>query len=108
MSAEHFIDWSQAAPETVAPGVGVLLKRGAVVELGKITLAPGTELKEHAHPEEQFFYLLGGRLRYRVGEEERVVGPSELIFMPGGVPHWGKVEGEEPVVLIEIKQLKRA
>lgn len=108
MNGENFFDWSRAEPEEVARGVNVLVKQGRSFEVGKITLAPGTELEEHAHSEEQFFYMLEGTLRYRVGTEEQLVGPGEAIFMPGGVPHGGRVEGDQCVVFIEVKALNAA
>jgi quercetin dioxygenase-like cupin family protein len=106
MSDSSFLRWREMTPDSVAPGVNLFAKKGKAIEFAWITLKPGTELKEHSHPIEQFFYILGGTLRYRVGREERVVGPGEAIFMPGGTPHWGIAEGKEDVVFIEAKQIK--
>jgi quercetin dioxygenase-like cupin family protein len=108
MTDRFFLRWSNATPEEVAPGVRVLEKHGDSVEVGKIFLSPGTELKMHAHPEEQMFYLLSGRLRYRIGDIEDVAGPGDLIVMPSGLPHWGRVESDEGAVFIEIKERRRA
>ena len=106
MSREsHFLPWPEQTPEEVAPGVRLLARQGRAFEVAKLSLDPGTTLAEHAHPEEQFFCVLEGRLLYRVGEEERVATAGEAIHIPGNVVHGGRVVGEDEVVLIEVKQV---
>lgn len=41
----------------------------------------------HSHPNEQMTYLLEGRARFRVGGEEREVGPGEAVHVPPDVHH---------------------
>lgn len=41
----------------------------------------------HAHPHEQMTLVLSGRIRFRIGNEERVVGPGEVVHIPSGVEH---------------------
>jgi len=106
MSDSIFLRWHSAQPQEIAPGVRGLVKSGNFLEVGKIFLKAGTELKRHAHLEEQMFYLLEGRLRYRVGEVEEVAGPGDLIYFPGGIPHGGCVEGDADAVFIELKERK--
>lgn len=108
MTNELFLRWSAAQPEEVKPGVHVLVNKGAALEIGRIRLAAGTEMKEHVHAEEQAFYVLSGRLRYRIGDVEDVAGPGDLIVFPGGVPHGGRVEGEACAEFIEVKEVRRA
>ena len=109
MSREsHFLPWPEQVPEEVAPGVRLLARQGRAIEIAKVVLRSGTTLAEHAHPEEQFFFVLAGRLQYRVGEEERVAAAGEAIHVPGNVVHGGRVVGEDEVVLIEAKQLNAA
>ena len=106
MSREsHFLPWPEQVPEEVAPGVRLLARQGRAIEVAKVILGPGTTLAEHAHTEEQFFFVLAGRLQYRVGEEERVAAAGEAIHIPGNVVHGGRVVGEDNVVLIEVKQV---
>lgn len=107
MTGEVFLRWqAEDAPE-VAPGVRALVKFGDAVEIGRISVSPGTTLKEHAHSEEQFFYILSGRLRYWIGDLEDVAGPGDLVHMPSGVTHRGVVEGDETAVFIEVKERLR-
>ena len=83
MSREsHFLPWPEQVPEEVAPGVRLLARQGRAIEIAKVVLRSGTTLAEHAHPEEQFFFVLAGRLQYRVGEEERVVAAGKRSMSP--------------------------
>jgi mannose-6-phosphate isomerase-like protein (cupin superfamily) len=46
-----------------------------------------TRLHVHEH-EDEVFYVLEGEHRYRVGDQEFVAGPGEMVFAPRGVPHF--------------------
>lgn len=52
------------------------------VEAPEGAVAPG-----HAHPHEQITVILSGRVRFRIGNEERVLGPGEAVQIPSGVEH---------------------
>lgn len=41
----------------------------------------------HSHLNEQMLYLLEGKARFRLGEEERVVGPGEVVYVPSNLHH---------------------
>ena len=42
----------------------------------------------HVHErEDELFYVLEGRHVFRLGDEEREVGPGATVFGPRGVPH---------------------
>ena len=47
----------------------------------------GSPEGRHIHAVDQFFFVLEGRLRVVVAEEEFDVGPGGLIVFPAGVPH---------------------
>jgi quercetin dioxygenase-like cupin family protein len=42
-------------------------------------------MKAHKHPHEQFSCIQFGRFRFRVGGEEREVGPGDVVHIPGNV-----------------------
>lgn len=41
----------------------------------------------HSHPNEQMIYLLEGRARFRLGGEEKEVGPGEAVYVPANLHH---------------------
>jgi len=47
----------------------------------------GAHAAPHRHPHEQIFWMLSGKMRFRLGEETRVCGPGEVCVIPGGVEH---------------------
>ncbi len=56
----------------------------------------------HVHDREDTALLvLAGRLTVRIGDDERVVGPGELAWLPRQVPHTFRVDSDE-VHLIEL------
>jgi quercetin dioxygenase-like cupin family protein len=70
--------------------------------LSFLDLSPGCEIPEHSHPHEQAGLVLSGTLRFRIGAEERVAGPGDAFIIPGNVVHWGIVEGDEVVKVLDI------
>lgn len=68
-------------PMTLRPfaGEGLMAVR---VEAPKGSRAPA-----HSHPHEQMTLVVSGRLRFRVGEEWREVGPMEVVHIPSGLEH---------------------
>lgn len=72
-------------PMTLRPfaGEGLMAVR---VEAPKGSRAPA-----HSHSHEQMTLVVSGRLRFRVGEEWREVGPMEVVHIPSGLEHEAEV-----------------
>jgi quercetin dioxygenase-like cupin family protein len=47
----------------------------------------GAHATAHKHPHEQIFWMLTGRMEFRLGDEKRVCGPGDIAVIPGGVEH---------------------
>lgn len=60
---------------------------GKELEIGYYTEPKGTGAKPHHHPSEQIIMVLAGRLRMRVGDETRDVGPGEVALILGDQEH---------------------
>lgn len=76
------------------------LNSGDHTTLVEVTFAAGATVPEHTHPHEQIGYLASGRLRFRIGDEEREIVAGDSWLVPGGVPHL--VTALEPAVAIDI------
>lgn len=73
-------------------------------EVSKVSFAKGEGAHRHSHPEEQTFYILEGRLRVTLDDDEPYeVGPHEGSFHPSNVPH--QVEALEDTVAISFKNI---
>ncbi len=76
--------------------------QGAQILFAEVRLAKGCHVAFHQHPSEQVSYLVSGRVRWILGEEKReqVIGPGEVVLLPGNVPH--AVDALEDSVIIDI------
>ncbi len=60
---------------------------GERLTLAVVELEPGAVAEEHSHEHEQLGMVLRGSLRFRVGEEERELGPGETWEIPSNTLH---------------------
>ncbi|MDW4905908.1 cupin domain-containing protein [Streptomyces sp. ADMS] len=68
---------------------------------GSLTLEPGEYVCEHLHPySEEFVYVVGGRLRIRIGEELVDLEAHDSVMVPKGVKHRMVNEGDERAQVI--------
>lgn len=74
---------------------------GEKLMLSFLVLETGCEIPEHSHPHEQAGLVLEGHLRFRIGEDERQVGPGEAFLIPANVVHAGFVD-KGPVRVLDI------
>jgi quercetin dioxygenase-like cupin family protein len=79
-------DENNLVSEGYSQGRGPVLRSDSL-ELTKISFATGEGAEMHQHDEEQVVYILSGRIRATLGDEEYEVGPGEATFAPAGVPH---------------------
>jgi len=54
-------------------------------------LEKGSKLTRHRHPHEQTGYLVGGRMRFSIGEETYEVEPGDSWCIPSNVEHGGEI-----------------
>ena len=76
--------WSELEREAVDPEHGSVtgaVFRGQKIEVWLVRYPAATELKSHTSPHEQVQSILKGKAKYRVGGEEKVVGPGEAVLI---------------------------
>jgi hypothetical protein len=57
----------------------------------------------HTHArEDEYSYVLEGRVGFQLGDEVREAGPGEVVAKPRGVPHAFWNPGDESAKLLEI------
>ena len=92
-------------------GTGYATTHGPVVEgermqLGLMHKPRGTGARPHSHPNEQWNYVVKGRLRVSIeGEPDRVAGPGTLIYFPANKVHSTVALPEEDVVFLVAKDM---
>lgn len=61
---------------------------GELMKVGHVTYQAGDGPPPHFHPnEEQFLYMLEGRMRMQVGDESRTIGRGDLVHIPRNAVH---------------------
>jgi mannose-6-phosphate isomerase-like protein (cupin superfamily) len=54
------------------------------------------------HSDDECWYVLDGRLGFRLGDEEIEAGPGDAVFVPAGTPHayWNAQQGPTRYLLV--------
>ena len=69
---------------------------GELIKAGVVTYTAGDAPPPHVHPtDEQWIYLLEGRLATILGDEMDIIGPGDLVYIPRGVPHGIRLLGPQ-------------
>jgi quercetin dioxygenase-like cupin family protein len=93
-------EWDTEPIEPLNDRIGRQMLNGDAMTLARITLAAGAVVPRHSHPNEQIATVLfSGRLRFALGDEERVVGAGESVLIAADVPH--SVEALEDSVVLD-------
>ena len=77
--------------------------RGKSLELIKMHWKKGQNARPHRHGEEQFIYLLSGRMRFTVDGESYEAGPGEVSYHPANSLH--STECLEDALAISFKNI---
>jgi quercetin dioxygenase-like cupin family protein len=80
-------DLGAVAPIRIWDGVAARSVEGSSVSFAVVELDPGVTVPEHHHANEQLGVVLRGSVRFRVGDEERELGPGGTWSIPSDVPH---------------------
>ena len=78
---------------------------GVHTQVGLMRKAKGTGARPHSHPNEQWNYIVQGRVRATIGGEETIAGPGTLLYLPANVVHSTVALPEEDVVFFVVKDL---
>jgi quercetin dioxygenase-like cupin family protein len=77
----------QAKRSSVSPSESKSVA-GELMKVGVVTYKEGEGPPPHYHPnEEQFMFVLEGRMRMVLGDEERIIEPGMLVHIPRNVRH---------------------
>lgn len=94
-------DLAHIAPIQVFDGIRARRVEGDVITLAIVELDPGAVVPEHRHSHEQNGIVITGQMTFRVGSEERVLGPGGTWRILGGVPHTATA-GPDGAVVIDV------
>ena len=90
LNEQGFGAWDRIEREALTAQIERQVVSGDELMMAKLYLKKGAFVGTHSHPNEQFTYVLEGRLLFRFGENlehEAVVGPGEILHLPANLPH---------------------
>jgi quercetin dioxygenase-like cupin family protein len=82
--------WEDVPKETLTPLLARRVITGERMMVAQLYLEEGAVVPKHAHENEQLTYVLEGRMRFWLGEDESQVvdvGAGEVLQIPSWVPH---------------------
>jgi quercetin dioxygenase-like cupin family protein len=94
-------DLSEITPIQVFEGVRARRIQGDRITLAVVELDPDAIVPEHRHDHEQNGMVITGQMKFRVGSEERVLGPGGTWRILGGTPHRAQA-GPHGAVVIDV------
>jgi len=84
---------------------GQLLARpmiqGDTMTFLEITYEAGVGAPLHIHQHESVIYIVSGKVKTIVGDDEFILGPGDVCRHPAGTPH--SVQAIEATVMVEVK-----
>ncbi len=96
-----FIRSDELTKMELFPGALSGIIAGERLMLSFLVLEQGGVVPEHSHPHEQAGLMLEGRLKFKVGDEERLMEPGDAFLVPPNVVHAGEVV-EGPARVLDI------
>lgn len=74
--------------------------RSAAMSAGLYVLAPGATDPQRPHHEDELYYVVRGRARFRAGDEDQEVSAGSVLFVAAEVEHRFYDIAEELAVLV--------
>lgn len=81
------IDWLEPSSVDLVAGITARSFTGDQMSTTLFTLEPGAVVPEHAHPNEEFGYVVEGHLTVWCGDAEFDVEPGGTFFVAADQPH---------------------
>lgn len=97
----NLADIAELDPIQVWEGVVARRVQGERLTLAIVELGPGAVVPTHQHANEQLGLVIEGEVTFRIGDEERVLGPGGTWRIVGDAPH-SVVTGPAGAVVIDV------
>ena len=88
----YFYRWDELETDMITPSYSPARGQkvsGEKILMGRFFFPAGKGAKRHSHPNEQIVFVVKGKARVCIGDEEKVVGPGDVYVMPAKTEHGG-------------------
>jgi quercetin dioxygenase-like cupin family protein len=99
VSVKHVHD---VEAQGITPGTGVTKQvlipdsEGPNFAMRRFVIQPDGGMPNHTNQVEHEQFVLGGRARIGIGDDTFEVKQGDVVYIPGGTPHWYQTIGDEP------------
>ena len=80
-------NWSQIPEEQMNAMLSRQVVHGETMTVARLKITKGAIVPLHQHVNEQITMLERGKLRFRIGGEERILNAGETLDIPPNAPH---------------------
>ena len=94
-------DWSKIPLETPSAGIERQMVVGENMMICRFKFVPFLATPAHRHPHEQMTLVLQGKVKFIVGDEEKIVAAGDVLHFPANSWH-GATMLDEEVMLLDI------
>lgn len=99
-AAQHW-NWGSVPIESLSEGIERQMIVGEQLMVCRLRFAPNIYTPAHDHPHEQITIIEQGRVRFTIGDQERIAHAGDVLHFPSGCWH-GATMLDEEVILIDI------
>lgn len=93
-----YVHLDQVPEEQVTPLISRRVVTGEKEMVVFWRMKAGARAAPHRHPHEQIFWVLSGRMEFRLGDQHRTCGPGDLGVIPPGVEHEAQFPEDTEVI----------
>ena len=101
IGAAHHCNWESVPAECIGVGIERQMIVGDQLMICRLRFEPYVETPAHEHPHEQITLVERGRVRFIIGNQERIAQAGDVLHFPSGCWH-GATMLDEEVVLVDI------
>lgn len=100
MSTLEKTSWKAIEVEKLSDTLTRQMISGENATISQLLLKRGSVVPRHSHVNEQYSWILSGKLRFIFDDRELVLGAGEILLIPANVPH--SAIAEEDTVDVDI------
>ena len=71
----------------IREGITLRTESGVKGTFGYFTMKKGVTVPMHSHENEQYSFILKGRVRATIGDTTFIINKGEMVLIPANVPH---------------------
>lgn len=85
--SKYFAPAERLGRHTIFGNIPIVTLAGDHLQVAYVDLPADGVVDWHSHINEQMGVVMAGKLRFQIGDEDRILSPGDLYWIPGGVKH---------------------